>query len=338
MSILYASDLSNILRAGHPSLIYTHRPLCLLRAVLDNPLQSTKSAHIQAEPRRVRTNQQIAQQHDNRHLANGRHINRRLLLDHGRKVLLAGEVDAHGAHAQQTRIKLVAVAGHAGDDHIAQRRGVLDRPALQLLHLMARLGQALAARKLLHAGDIHAVHARAVVRQQRRERASHHLGPVHDANRVSVQSVPVGQYSVIDLHIFQYLDDGQRRAGQDRFLGGRVVEEADVLVHVEDVAVAEPLDVFADVDDLLQVLVLAVVEDGVVDDYAVDGGVGVGGQNGAFDVFFGDVAARVLEATIQVSMAQKEKKREGYFSLHVFSVQSAYMRAAGSWLARKPTR
>jgi hypothetical protein len=34
---------------------------------------------------------------------------------------------------------------------------------------------------------------------------------------------------------------------------------------------AEAFDVFMHVDDLLEVLVLAVVEDWVVDDYAVDG-------------------------------------------------------------------
>lgn len=66
--------------------------------------------------------------------------------------------------------------------------------------------------------------------------------------------------------------------GQDALLElGLRVQEADVLVHVEDVAVAEAFDVFVHIDDLLQVLVLAVVEDGVVDYYAVDVGVGVGG-------------------------------------------------------------
>jgi hypothetical protein len=41
--------------------------------------------------------------------------------------------------------------------------------------------------------------------------------------------------------------------------------------------VAEALDILVHVDDLLQVLVLAVVEDGVVDDDAIDGVVFVGG-------------------------------------------------------------
>jgi hypothetical protein len=69
------------------------------------------------------------------------------------------------------------------------------------------------------------------------------------------------------------------------------------LVHVEDVAVAQTLHILGYIDDLLQVLVLAVVEDWVVYDDAVDVRVGVGGEDGFFDVVFGDVAARVAVAT-----------------------------------------
>jgi len=43
--------------------------------------------------------------------------------------------------------------------------------------------------------------------------------------------------------------------------------------------VAEAFDIFVHVDDLLQVLVLAVVEDGVVDDDAVDFRVSVGSED-----------------------------------------------------------
>lgn len=57
---------------------------------------------------------------------------------------------------------------------------------------------------------------------------------------------------------------------------GLGVEEPDVLVHVEDVAVAEALDILLDIHDLLQVLVLPVVEDRVVDNDAVDFRIGVG--------------------------------------------------------------
>lgn len=92
------------------------------------------------------------------------------------------------------------------------------------------------------------------------------------------QPVPVGQNRVVDVEVLKDLDVGQRRAGQDALLAlGLGVQEADVLVHVEDVAVAEAFNIFVHVDDLLEVLVLAVVEDRVVDYYAVDVGVGVGG-------------------------------------------------------------
>lgn len=90
------------------------------------------------------------------------------------------------------------------------------------------------------------------------------------------QSVPVRQNGVVNPQILQNLDDRQGRARQDTLLQPRLVEEADVLIHVEDVPVTEALDILADVRDLLQILVLAVVEDGVVHDDAVDGVVVVG--------------------------------------------------------------
>ena len=69
------------------------------------------------------------------------------------------------------------------------------------------------------------------------------------------------------------LDDGEGRAGEDGLLevGGRV-EEADVVVHVVEVLVAEALDVFGEGDGFLDVLVVGGVagEYGVVDDDAVD--------------------------------------------------------------------
>lgn len=61
----------------------------------------------------------------------------------------------------------------------------------------------------------------------------------------------------------------------------------------------EPFDVFGDGDDLLEVLVLAVEEDGIVDNYAMDGSVVVYVYQGFFDGVLGygeegvaDVAGR----------------------------------------------
>ena len=75
------------------------------------------------------------------------------------------------------------------------------------------------------------------------------------------------------------------------------IEEADVLVHVEDVAVGEAFDVFGDVDDLLEVLVLAVAEDGVVDYYAVDFVICICVDDCIFEEFAVDFAELEGEAT-----------------------------------------
>jgi hypothetical protein len=59
----------------------------------------------------------------------------------------------------------------------------------------------------------------------------------------------------------------------------------------------EALDVLGDVDDLLEILVLSVAEDGVVDYDAVDSVVGVGGYEGVFEVVAGDFAEGEVETT-----------------------------------------
>ena len=118
------------------------------------------------------------------------------------------------------------------------------------------------------------------------------------------QPIPIRQDRVVDIQVLEDLDVRQRRARQDALLALRLaVQEPDVLVHVEDVAVAEPFDVFVHVHDLLQVLVLAVVEDRVVDDYAVDVWVGVGSEDGFFDGVAGDVPEGVAEATVALTLA-----------------------------------
>ena len=63
---------------------------------------------------------------------------------------------------------------------------------------------------------------------------------------------------------------------------------------------AETLDILADIDNLLQVLVVTVVEDRVVDDDAVDVRIGVGGKDGLFDIVAGDLTEGVLEATVKI--------------------------------------
>lgn len=62
-------------------------------------------------------------------------------------------------------------------------------------------------------------------------------------------------------------------------------------------------DIFRYVDDLLEVLVLTVVEDRIVNDDAVDGWVGVGGDDGFFDVVAGDMTEGVEEPTLQQQLS-----------------------------------
>jgi hypothetical protein len=160
--------------------------------------------------------------------------------------------------------------------------------------------QTLATGELLHTGDINTVHASTVIGKQRGQWTTNDLRAVHHTDRVTEQTVAVGKDSVVDVEVLEDLDVGQRGARQNALLAlGLRVQEADILVHVEDVTMAETLDILANIDDLLQVLVLTVVEDRVVDDDAVDVRVAVGGDDGLFDVVAGDLAEGVLEASIE---------------------------------------
>ena len=59
----------------------------------------------------------------------------------------------------------------------------------------------------------------------------------------------------------------------------------------------EALDVFGDVHDLLEVLVLSVVENGIVDYDAVDIIVRIGGQERIFDLVTVNLAQAIPEST-----------------------------------------
>jgi hypothetical protein len=212
--------------------------------------------------------------------------------------LLTREVDTDSTLTQKAGIELVLITGDSSDNNITKRHNILKSLTLQLNNIMSLHMQSLTTSKLLHASNINTVNTGSIISQQGRKRATNNFGTVHDADSVTEETVAVGQDSVVDVEVLEDLDVGQRGAGQDGLLAlGLAVQEADVLVHVEDVPVAQAFDVLGHIDDLLQVLVLAVVEDRVVDDDAVDVVVGVGGQNGFFDVVAGDFAEGVLEST-----------------------------------------
>lgn len=164
---------------------------------------------------------------------------------------------------------------------------------------MLPLSYAITSRKLLNSRHIHAVDKRSIICQQRGEGPPHHLTPIDDTDRMPKQPIPIRQDGIVDMQILENLDHGQWRAWQNallQLLTVLVVEEADVLVQIEDVLVRKAFDVFGDRDDLLQVLVLAVAVDWIVDYYAVDVVVGVGLDQCLFDAVFGYGQEGVVEA------------------------------------------
>jgi uncharacterized protein involved in tellurium resistance len=62
--------------------------------------------------------------------------------------------------------------------------------------------------------------------------------------------------------------------------------------------VTEALDILADIGNLLQVLILAVIEDGIVDYNTVDGIVMIGGQDVLFELFTVNFGELELEAAV----------------------------------------
>ncbi len=89
------------------------------------------------------------------------------------------------------------------------------------------------------------------------------------------------------MEIFEDLNDGKRSAREDGFLllkSRRRIKKAYVLVHVEDVAVAEAFDILGNVDDLLDILVLSIVEDRIIDYDPINIRVGICFKYSVFDV------------------------------------------------------
>lgn len=117
---------------------------------------------------------------------------------------------------------------------------------------------------------------------------------------MAVQPVSIGQDCVVDVQVFQDLDDGKRSARKNALLTlGLRVEEANVLVHVENIAVAKTLYILGYIHDLLQVLVLTVVKNRVVYDDAVNFRIDIGGQNCFFESITVHFTERVAKTTVQ---------------------------------------
>lgn len=110
--------------------------------------------------------------------------------------------------------------------------------------------------ELLDTVDVDRVDLSTVVGEKGGEGTTNNLGAVDNGDDSSVEAVTVGKNSVVDSDIFHHLDQSEGGAGDDTLLGLGLVEEADVVVHIIDVLVVQTLDILADIDDVLEILVL----------------------------------------------------------------------------------
>lgn len=186
---------------------------------------------------------------------------------------------------------------------------------------MVTIPDTLTTSKALHTRHINAPHIGAVIRQQRSQWPAHNLGAIHDRDGSPEQAVTIRQDRVVDTNVLENLDDSERRARKQGFLGvRRRIQEADVLVHIEEVAVREAFDIFRGQRELLEVRVMARVEDGEVDDDAIDLVVGVGSENGVFQFFLVEDAEIEIEAA--VAWKRQESDQSPYLSnaMHTYCV------------------
>ena len=84
----------------------------------------------------------------------------------------------------------------------------------------------------------------------------------------------------------------------------RGIKKAYVLVHIEDVAVAEAFNILGHVNDLLEILILSIVEYRIIDYDPVNIGIGICFKDSIFDVIAGDITKSITEFTIESLHAQ----------------------------------
>lgn len=301
------------------------------------------------------TYNQVSQQNSNGYLADRWHVDRGLFLDGGTvKVSVRRKVDADGTLTDEFGGNLERLDGNTSNDNITERKAVLKLPALLVLDKVASLLDTFSAGEDLDTGDIHRVDGGTVVGEESGKRSAVDLGSVDDGNGLAIESVSGSQDGVVDLQVLKDLDNCERSAREDGLLVvlGRV-NEADVVVHVVNVLVTKTLDVLAEIDGLLDVLVVrrVVGEDGVVDDHAVDILILVG----LHDLLLEELLVHSSEVKVEAAMVYISARSGGshhpidraifklhrgisHFSSHVFLDHSAYLTAAGSPLARKAAK
>lgn len=256
------------------------------------------------------TYHKVAQQNGNSHLADGRDVESRLLLDSGSvKVLEGRKVDAGSSIANQFRRYLERLGRNTANDDITQWQAVLELPALLVLHLVAGLLDALTTGEELHARDINRVDVRAVVGQKSGERLAVHLGTVDDGDGLSEQAVARSEEGVVDLEILEDLDD---RKGCARKNGLETVvwriQEANIVVHVFEVCVPHALHVFAEGYSFPNVLIeVRVIENRIVYHHTVHVIVLVGGFDVLLQLVFLYCADFKLKSTARIDQLMSLK-------------------------------
>ena len=155
------------------------------------------------------------------------------------------------------------------------------------------------SREDLDSIKVDAVDFCAVVCQESCEWAADYFAAVYDGDCFSEKTIPVWEDRVVDLEVLKDFDTCSRCTWKNGFeVVGWRVEEASVLVHVEDVFVGQTFDVFGKRDQFFDVRVLTRGVYWVVDYYAVDAWVGVCGQDCFFYFVFGDYFQVEVKATI----------------------------------------
>ena len=103
-----------------------------------------------------------------------------------------------------------------------------------------------------------------------------------------------------------------------------LVKKPVILVQVKNVLVTESLDIFADICDLLEVLILTIIEDRIVDDDTINAIIMIRSQYMTFQVFAVDLSQLEFYATGLASEKPKTKhSRNGSCGIVTLSLCSA---------------
>jgi hypothetical protein len=182
------------------------------------------------------------------------------------------------------------------------------------VYFVTRCFDSLPTSEDIHAIQINGVDFGAVICEESRKWPANDLRAVYNGDGFAKQTISVREDGVVDLEIFQNFDYGEWRAGENRLLGFLLIEKSDILIHVEEIVVAESFDIFCGIDKVLNVTVLpgGSRENRVVNDNTVDGLVGIGIDDFLLDVFLLNGPEAEIKAT-----GEKSASKSSYISIQV---------------------